>query len=147
LAQPKEAERAVPKWLAIALYPVGVLLLTLFFIYLGFPYDLLVARYARPLESATAMRVRIGAVEPHVSLLGPGIEVLDVQASRPGERLISVDRVFVRPAWSFSWLTGSPALYLDLASGIGAGSGTITLGSSGAWEGEVSDVQIEALPL
>ena len=120
MAEPKERGRAVPRWLVVASYPLGVLLLTLFFVYLGFPYDLLVARYTQPLEARTAMRVRVGDVEPHMSLFGPGVEVLDIQASRVGARMIAIDRVFVRPAWSFSWCPSCSSPSWSTAAGCAA---------------------------
>ena len=53
----------MPKWLGVASYPIGALLMTLFFIYLGFPYDLLVARFMERIEPSAGMGIEIGAVE------------------------------------------------------------------------------------
>lgn len=100
----------MPRWLRITSYPIATLLLTLLFIYLGFPYDLLVARYLPQMESVSSMQMRVGEVGPHVSLLGPGVALHDVRASREGGDPLLLDRLFVRPAWSISWLTGIPAL-------------------------------------
>jgi len=139
--------RGLPRGLVVTSYAVGALLLTAFFVYLGFPYDLLVARYLPPVESATAMQVRVGDVTPRVSFLGPGFTVRDVRATREDGPLVLVDRLFVRPAWSLSWLTGSPAFHVDLASPAGAGVGTVTLGHTGGFAGQLEGVEIEVLPV
>jgi type II secretion system protein N len=138
---------SLPRWLVVTSYPLGALTLTLFFIYLSFPYDLVVARFSQPLESSTGMRILVGDVGPHLSLLGPGLEVRDVQAKPQAGRIIAVDRIFVRPAWSLSWFVGRPALYIDLASDLGSVDATIELGSRGSFDGELLQVQVAALPI
>jgi type II secretion system protein N len=142
-----EGSSATPKWGAAVAYPIGALLLTLLFIYLGFPYDLLVARHLHRIEAASRMDIEIGAVEPHVSLLGPGFELLDIRATREDSATLILNRIFVRPAWSLSWFALTPALHVDLASDVGSSEGTVTLGASGGWEGRVEGVKVRYLPL
>ena len=54
MAESTERVGALPRWLVVTSYPFGALALTLLFIYLSFPYDLVVARLSRPIESAGA---------------------------------------------------------------------------------------------
>lgn len=137
----------LPRWLRYCTYPFGAVLLTLFFVYLGFPYGLLVARYLPQIESASSTRVRLGDVDAHLSLFGPGLEMMNVLASREDARPVALDRVFVRPAWSTSWLTGEPALHVDLAGAAGKGQGTITLGPAAGFAGVLEDLDVASLPL
>jgi hypothetical protein len=58
-----------------------------------------------------------------------------------------IDRIFVRPAWSLSWITLTPALHLDLASAIGSATGTISLGTDGGFEGQLRGVRVGSLPV
>jgi type II secretion system protein N len=146
MAAPPPTSR-LPRWLRIASWPIGGLLLVSFFVFLGFPYDLLAQRIGNQVERSTGMRVRIGELSPHIGLAGLGLAARDVLASPEGGRTISVQKLVVRPAWSLAWFRGVPAVHLDVTSEIGNGVGTITLGATGGWEGELEAVQLEYLPL
>ena len=55
--------------------PIAAVLLTTFFILLGFPYDLLADRIALQVESALGVPVEIGGTELRLGLLGTGLRV------------------------------------------------------------------------
>lgn len=128
-------------------YPVAAVLLTSFFVFLGFPYDLLALRISDALENNLQLRVRIGELSPHLGLAGPGIAASDVLASRDGEPSFAVQELVLRPAWSLAWLHGSPAVHVDLVSDVGSGSGTVILGDRGGFAGTLEAVRLEQLPL
>lgn len=141
------AESRLPRWLVVASYPVACSVLTAFFIFLGFPYDLLAQRLTQTLESRLDMMLRIGEVSPHIGLGGPGLAATQVLAGREGRRTIVLEELVVRPAWSLAWLQGQPAIHLDVTSEVGDGSGTVTLGETGGWDGTLERVQLDLLPL
>jgi type II secretion system protein N len=136
----------IPRWLAITSYPVGAVVLTAFFIYLGFPYDLLSQRFARTLESATGTTVRIGELSPHIGLAGPGLAARQVVQTKEGGETIVLEELIVRPAWSLAWLRGDPAIHVDLTSDVGNSNGTLTLGRSVGFVGTLEAVQVAHLP-
>jgi type II secretion system protein N len=146
MAAPPPTTR-LPAWLRIASWPVGGVLLFVFFVFLGFPYDLLALRLGSQIEAATRARVRIGDVSPHLGLAGPGLAASQVLVSPERGGTIAVERLVLRPAWSTAWFRGTPALHLDLKSDIGTAAGTLTLGDTGGWEGELEAVRLEYLPL
>jgi len=140
-------ESRFPRWLVRAAYPLAALALTGFFVFLGFPYDLLAARLSHELESQTRMKVRIGELSPHLGLLGPGLAASQILAGREGEGTFSVDELVIRPAWSTSWFRGAPAIHLDVASAAGAAAGVATLGREPGWQGSLAGVDVAALPI
>ena len=126
--------------------PFAGLVLTLFFIFLGFPYDLLALRVSQLAEESGQMTLRIGELSPHLGLAGPGFRATDLLAgSRDGPSLHFDDAV-VRPAWSLSWLGGTPALYVELESQVGNAAGVITLGDSPGWKGELRGIELSEIP-
>jgi type II secretion system protein N len=131
--------------LARAGYPLVGLVLTVFFIFLGFPYDLLGDRISARVEADTRMQLQIGSVSPHLGLRGLGLAARDVYVQQQGGPKLTLERLVLRPAWSSSWLSGTPALHLDLKSDLGAGSGTLVLGDSVRWQGSLHSVQVEPL--
>jgi hypothetical protein len=94
--------------------PLAAVLCFLLFLHLGFPYDRLAGPVAQRLGQATGMQIQIGALEPRLSLGGPGLDAMAVTATPLGGRPIRLERAFLRPAWSSAWLHGDPALHLDL---------------------------------
>ena len=140
-------QSAFPRWLVIASYPVAAFVLILFFVFLGFPYDRLALRLGRSVESEMNVRLRIGELSPHIGLRGLGLAASDVLTGREGSRTIVLQKLVVRPAWSTAWFRGQPAIHLDVTSEVGDGSGTVTLGSTGGWDGILEDVQLDLLPI
>lgn len=137
--------RSVWRLVAGAGYPLAGLVLTLVFILFGFPYDLLGERISARVEADTNLRLRIGGVSPHLGLRGLGLAARDVHAQQPGGPEVTLQKLVLRPAWSSSWLSGVPALHLDLKSELGSGSGTLLLGESVRWQGVLHSVQVAPL--
>jgi type II secretion system protein N len=140
------ASGRLPRAVTFVGVPFAGLVLTLFFIFLGFPYDLLALRVSQLVEDSGQVTLHIGELSPHLGLAGPGFRATDVLAeSRDGPSL-PIDEAVVRPAWSLSWLGGTPALYLDLQSEMGNAEGVVTLGDSPGWQGELRGVELSELP-
>lgn len=144
-APPRESR--IPRWLVSASWPVSGVLLTLFFVFLGFPYDLLALRLSDQALQSMNLRLSIGDLSPHVGPLGLGLVATDVLAAQEGRNTIAVDELILRPAWSLAWFRWAPALYIDVTSQVGSGSGTLTLGDEAGWKGELRGVQLEQLPI
>ena len=145
MAAPTESR--LPRWLVIASYPVAAFVLILFFIFLGFPYDLLALRLSHTVESNLNLRLRIGELSPHIGLGGPGLAASEVLVRREGSRTIVLQELVLRPAWALAWFRGQPAIHLEITSEVGDGSGTVTLGSTGGWDGTLERVRVDLLPL
>lgn len=127
--------------------PLAGVLLILFFIYLGFPYDRLAEFISAELGREAGIRVAIQKVEPHLQLAGPGFQATGVDARWENGQELQLDRALLRPAWSLSWFRGSPALHLELAGPAGEAVGRLTLNGAGAWKGELRGADLSALPL
>jgi type II secretion system protein N len=141
------AERPLPRPVRYVGLPIAFVLLTLFFIFLGFPYDRIEENLTAQIREATGSEVEIESLGPHLGLLGPGLEARGVTAYPPGIRPISFERVVLRPAWSLAWLRADPAIHLDLVSPLGSASGAVILGSERGFDGRVQNLDLAALPL
>jgi type II secretion system protein N len=137
----------LPRWLVIASYPVAALVLILFFIFLGFPYNQLAQRLGRIVESNTNIQIRIGDLSPQIGLGGPELAASEVLARIEDKQPIVIERMVLRPAWSLSWFRAQPAIYLDVTSDVGDVSGTLILGSDWGWDGTLKHVHFDLLPL
>jgi hypothetical protein len=112
-ARRSDAE-ALPVLIRFVAIPLAGGLCFLLFLHLGFPYDRLAGRIADRLGQATQTQIRITQIAPKLSLLGPGLDAVGVTLTpRTGTR-IELERAFLRPAWSLSWLRLRPAWHLDL---------------------------------
>lgn len=135
----------LPRALVAAAYPLAGIVLTLFFIFLGFPYDLLAARISSAVEESTSLNLRIGRVSPHLGLRGLGLEIRDVRTGRQEGPQITIQKLVMRPAWSLSWFSGIPALHISAESEIGNGDGTLFMGEAVGWQGRLEGVQLAPL--
>lgn len=131
--------------LRITAIALAALLLTSTFIYLGFPYDLLADVLTRQLERATGYQVSYGDVSASPGLLGPGIAITDLRASVPGGDPWDFSRVRLRPAWSMSWLTGRPAVFVDASSELGHVRGVTTFRGAPSFDGEAEGLDLASL--
>ena len=114
VAARRSQSEAQPGFIRFVAIPFAGGLCFLLFLHLGFPYDRLAGRVAELLGRATQSQIRITELAPRLSLSGPGLDAVGVTATpRTGTR-IELERAFLRPAWSASWLRGHPALHLDL---------------------------------
>jgi type II secretion system protein N len=137
----------LPRWALVVGIPAAATCLTAFFVFLGFPYDLLAVRLGNAAESALDVRLRIGALSPHVGFSGFGLAASEVLAGVEGGRTIAIERLVLRPAWSLAWFRGMPAIHLDVTSEIGAGDGTVIVGATGGFEGRLESVRLADLPV
>jgi type II secretion system protein N len=128
-------------------FPLAGVLLVTCFIYLGFPYDHLAEYIAAEMGRETGVRLAIREIEPRLQLAGPGLEATGVSARWNDGGELQLDRALLRPAWSLSWLRGSPAIHLEIAGPAGEAEGTLTLDGAGAWEGELRGADLAALPI
>jgi type II secretion system protein N len=122
-------------------------LLIVFFLIRGFPYDQLGAQITRRIEQSQGVRLAIGELAPVMQLAGPALEGTGVRATFPSGDLLQIDRALVRAAWSTSWLTGDPAVHLELESPAGGAVGTLQWNGSTSWNGTVWDVEVGLPPL
>lgn len=134
-----------PLW--IAAIAAACLLLTGALVLRGFPYDLLAQRLASAVETATDTRVAFGALEPRLTIGGPGFEASGVRIQTADGSRVQIDRVRLRPAWSLAWLRLSPALHADIESAPGNLSGVFVLGSEPGFTGRLDAVDLARLPL
>lgn len=142
-ARPSAALRAAPVRIAGA--AAGALLATGAFVLAGFPYDLLAARISRFAARATPLELRIGELGPSFSPLGPAAVATDVRVAGPRGAGIAVDRLWIRPAWSFGWLLLRPAFRIEVELAGGSIEGTLAGGPSFA--GRISELDLAQLPI
>jgi type II secretion system protein N len=138
---------ALPRPLLLVGIPLAGVALVLLFIYLGFPYDKLGDRIKAETQRAGDVLIDFQYLGPSLHLAGPGIEATGVRATlRDGETL-RLERTMLRPAWSLAWLRGAPAVYAEIESEAGNAVGTLILGRSGGWSGDLEQVDVGKLPL
>jgi type II secretion system protein N len=137
----------LPRWVRFFLIPLAGLLLVVLFIYLGFPYAALGDRLASELQRRYGVRVDFETVGPKLHLAGPGIEASGVRATLADGRTIRIDRAALRPAWSTAWLRGDRAVYTELESDLGNVAGTLVLGESDGFFGDLEGIAVGRLPL
>jgi len=139
-------EGPTPRPLLLVGTPIAALVLISVFVFLGFPYDAFAPSLGHRLSAASGADVRIGGIDPRLTIGGPGIAVRNVIVLTPEGQPISIDPLRVRAAWSTSWLSGQPALHIDLVSEIGEAEGTLRFGEPLGWSGELQDLDLARLP-
>jgi len=142
-----EAPRQLPRHLVSIGLPLASLALVLIFLLLLFPYqrfrDIAVAQLAQ----ATGASVSLDELDGGLSVGGPSLLAKNLLLRWPDRRELLLERARVRPAWSFSWFRGKPALHLEVTGPAGSADGTLWPSSGLAFEGRVRDVQLSLLPL
>jgi type II secretion system protein N len=128
-----------------AAWAAACAVLTAVFVVHGFPYDRLAATIAAAVGRATPLELQIGELGPRLSPLGPGVEATGVRIAGPGGAVLRLDRLRIRPAWSFGWLWLRPAFRIGAEAAGGRIDGT--LGPGPAFEGEFGALDLEQLPL
>ncbi len=136
--------RGVRGALAIALAAVA---LTSIFLVAGFPYERLAPRAAAAIEANTGTQVTIARLGLGFAWFAPQLQARDVVVTWPSGQRASFDRVRVHPAWSLSWLRGTPALVIALRSPLGELDGTAIGGAAPSFAGELRNVSLALLPL
>jgi type II secretion system protein N len=144
-ASRREAE-GLPVLLRYVAIPLAGLLLFLFFLHRGFPYDRLADAIASRIGRATGAELRVGEVTPRLTLAGPGLETGRVAVvTRSGAR-IEIERALLRPAWSLAWLRANPAVCVDARGSFGEAQGVVTLRVAG-YHGALRGIELASLPL
>jgi len=133
--------------------PIGVLgtslacvLLTLFFLFLGFPYDRLGQRLAAELGRGNGTQLSFQELGPFISLAGPGLEATGARVTTADGIRLQLDRARLRPAWSLAWLRLAPAIHLDLQGPPGNIVGVVTLGQTPGFDGQLEAIDLAQLP-
>jgi type II secretion system protein N len=123
------------------------LLLIAFFMFRGFPYDQLGDKIVRRIEQTQGARLVFDQLAPRLQLAGPALQGIGVRATLASGDLLELDRALVRAAWSTSWLTGDPAIHIELEGPAGGASGTLQWNGSTAWNGSIWNVPAAHPPL
>jgi type II secretion system protein N len=131
----------------ILVIALGCVLLTLVFIYRGFPYHRVSESLARSLSRSTGARVTVQALGPHLQLAGPGVEIIGVLITAPDGTKWSIERARLRPAWSLSWLRLEPAVHTRVEIPGGVAEGIFTLAEPLDWQGRLQEVDLAQLPV
>ena len=127
--------------------PVGAVLLTLFFVAIGFPYERIRDVVASKASLALRAQIRMGTFGPTLTLLGPGLRATNLDVAFADGRRLSFDDAQARLAWSTSWLRGRPAFHIDVLAAQGRAVGTLVLGAEPGFDGTLEDVDLAKLPL
>lgn len=126
---------------------VGCLLLIVFFAVLQFPWERLRPSAIVLLERGTGAQVELADLAMGWSWTGPTMTTEGLVLTWPGMDPLRVDAAELGPALSFSWLSGEPALTVDLALAGGTIRGTVwPLGEIG-FDGDFAGLLGSALPL
>jgi type II secretion system protein N len=108
---------------------LGCALLTALFTFLLFPWDRLAPWVSREISLGSGAQVTVRATHAGLGWLGPHLRVEGVSLRWPDGRNLQLDTGSVRPALSFSWLRGAPALAV-------AASGPDIRGRGTFWPGQ-----------
>jgi len=133
--------------LRIFVVVIACCVLTLVLVLRGFPYDMLARRLAGEFEATTGTRVAFGALEPKLTIGGPGFEATGVRIQTANGTLFQIDRASLRPAWSLAWLRRSAAVHADVESAGGNLEGVLILGSQPGFSGQLETVDLARLPI
>jgi type II secretion system protein N len=125
---------------------LACVLLTLFFLLLGFPYDRLGERLAAELSRGSGTQLSFQELGPFVSLAGPGFEATGVRITTADGIRLQFDRARLRPAWSLAWLRLTPAMHLDLEDPPGRIIGVATFGEAPSFAGRLEALDLARLP-
>lgn len=137
----------LPAWVRWGVLPLACLVLFLAFAHLQFPYARFREPVAQQLERATGARVEIAEMAGGLGLAGPHLEASQLALRWPDGASLALDRARLRPAWSLSWLRGSPALHVDAQGPVGRADLTLWPGPPTQLEGELRALQVGRLPL
>jgi type II secretion system protein N len=142
-----EAPQRLPRRLTVIGVPLLSLALVLAFLLVLFPYHRFREAVVAGLAEATGASVSLDELDGGLSIGGPSVSATDLQLRWPDGRELLLERARVRPAWSFSWLRGEPALHLDVSGPAGSAVGTVRQTPALAFAGRVRGVELSRLPL
>jgi type II secretion system protein N len=144
---PRKGRPRVSRRLLSIGIPLACLVLVLVFLLVLFPYgrfrDVAVSRLAE----ATGASVSLDDLGGGLSIGGPALVATNLRFRWPDGAELLLERARVRPAWSFSWLRGEPALHLKMNGPAGSAAGTVQQNPGLAFKGRVRGVELALLPL
>ena len=121
--------------------------LTLLFLVIGFPYELVGQRLVDSVNQASGVQLEMDDLGPYLSLQGPGLQASHVSLKVADGTRWQLNRARIRPAWSTSWFRLEPAIHLEIDAEMGRIEGTLTTGDTPGFDGVFSDVDLARLPL
>jgi len=122
--------------------------LTLVFLFLGFPFDRLGDRLVSSLSDASGAEIRFTELSGYLSLAGPGFEATDIRFVGRDSTQFDFDRLRIRPAWSLAWFLLTPAVHLDVEGPLGRVVGTAVIDRAApSFEGVLEDLDLTKLPI
>ncbi|HEB91344.1 MAG TPA: type II secretion system protein GspN [Deltaproteobacteria bacterium] len=124
-----------------------VVVLVLFFVALGFPWDSLARRVAWEISEASGSRVSIDELLPAWTARGPVLRARDVSIEHPALDHVRLSQLELAPRWSRSWLGGDPTLRIWAESDLGLVDGVLELGPTPGFVGRVREVELARVPL
>jgi len=141
------ADAELPRPLIVVGVPCVGVLLILFFLIRGFPYDALGERIASGIEQSHGIQIAFAEIGPTLQIAGPALEATQLRVKRPGRPPEPIDRALIRPAWSMSWFAGEPALHVELESPAGFAKGTLSWNGTTRWAGSIRNARPELPPI
>ena len=133
----------LPPLLAVPL----ALVLVAIFIALLFPWDSVARRLTHEIARASGGEISIQELAPAFTARGPVLAARNVLVVHPAIDRVRIEILELAPRWSTSWLRGAPTLRIWASTELGQIDGVLQLGASSAFVGQVSEVEIEKLPL
>jgi type II secretion system protein N len=142
-----EAQHLPPRGVLTVALPLASLLLVVIFALILFPYGRFAHILTARIAQASGASVSLDALEGGISVGGPSLLATGLLLRWPDGQELLLERARMRPAWSFSWLRGEPAVYLDAKGPAGTLAGTVWPGLGPAFAGRARDIQLSLLPL
>jgi type II secretion system protein N len=142
-----EAQRPLPRGVLSVALPLASLLLVVIFALILFPYGRFAPILTARIAQASGASVSLDALEGGISLGGPSLLATGLLLRWPDGQELLLERARMRPAWSFSWLRGEPAVYLDAKGPAGTLAGAVWPGPGPAFAGRARGIQLSLLPL
>jgi type II secretion system protein N len=140
------AETSAPRRVRVVPALLAAVALTAFLMVLRFPYDRLALAIVQRVEQETGAHITLGPVSLALVRWAPGLASAGVSIVRSDGTRLDLDRLGVRPALALAWLTGNPAVAVEVESVRGGGSGVVAFGDAPGFAGTLRDVDLEQLP-
>ena len=138
--------RRPSRLLAVAL-PLAALALVGIFALILFPYGRFRAVAVAQLSRASGASVSVADLDGGLSVGGPSLRATNLLLRWPNGEELLLEQARARPAWSFSWLRGEPALHVQMRGPAGSLAGTVWPGLGPAFEGVAREIELSLLPL
>jgi type II secretion system protein N len=143
----EKAPQQLPRRVVTIGVPLASLALVLIFLLILFPYGRFRDPAVAALAEATGASVSMDDLGGGLSIGGPSLLATNLLLRWPDRKDLLLERARVRPAWSFSWLRGEPALHVGMTGAAGSAVGTVWPIPGLAFAGRLRGVQLSLLPL